>query len=41
MGEIWANALLQKALKTCPKFNKSPNLDTLVGSEFFNRSQVK
>ena len=30
MWEIWAKKLLPKALKTCPKFNKSPNLVTLV-----------
>ena len=29
MWEIWANLLLPKALKTCPKSNKSPNLVTL------------
>ena len=31
MLEILANWLLRKALKTCPKANKSPNLVTLVG----------
>ena len=30
MGEIGANYLLQKAIKSCPKSNKSPNLVTLV-----------
>ena len=30
MWEIWANLLLPKALKTCPKSNKSPNLVTLA-----------
>ena len=30
MYEIWANKLLPKALKSCPKSNKSPNLVTLV-----------
>ena len=30
MGEIWANQLLPKALKTCPKSNKSPNMVTLI-----------
>ena len=30
MWEIWANQLLPKALKTCPKSNKSPNLVTLL-----------
>ena len=30
MWEIWANLLLPKALKSCPKSNKSPNLVTLT-----------
>ena len=30
MWEIWANYLLPKALKTCPKSNKLPNLVTLL-----------
>ena len=30
MQEIWTNSLLPKALKSCPKANKSPNLVTLV-----------
>ena len=30
MWEIWANQLLPKALKSWPKYNKSPNLDTLI-----------
>ena len=30
MGEIGANSLLPKALKSCPKSIKSPNLVTLV-----------
>ena len=29
MWEIWANEVLPKALKTCPKFNKSPDLVTM------------
>ena len=29
MWEIWANLLLPKVLKSCPKSNKSPNLVTL------------
>ena len=33
MWEIWANLLLQNALKTCPMSNKSPNLVTLVPSQ--------
>ena len=32
MWKIRANQLLPKALKSCPKSNKSPNLVTLVGS---------
>ena len=31
MWKIWANLLLPKALKTCQKSNKSPNLVTLLG----------
>ena len=30
MWEIWANELLPKALKSCLKFNKSPNLVILT-----------
>ena len=30
MWAIWAKQLLPKALKSCPKSNKSPNLVTLV-----------
>ena len=30
----WANKLLPNALKTCPKFNKSPNLVTLNADEW-------
>ena len=30
MCEIWVNSLLPKALKSCPKSNKSPNLVTLL-----------
>ena len=33
MWEIWANQLLPKAFKSCPKSNKSPNLVTLVGDD--------
>ena len=29
MWEIWANSMLSKALKSCPKSNKLPNLVTL------------
>ena len=35
MRKIWANQLLPKALKSCPKSNKSPNLITLVERENF------
>ena len=27
---IWAKYLLHRALKSCPKYNKSPNLFTLI-----------
>ena len=30
MWEIWANYMLPKALKTCPKSNIAPNLVTLI-----------
>ena len=30
MWEIWANKLLPKVLKSCPKSNKSPNLVTML-----------
>ena len=30
MWEIWANKFLPKALRSCPKSNKSPNLATLL-----------
>ena len=30
MKEIWGNKLLPKALKSCPKSTKSPNLVTLL-----------
>ena len=30
MWEIWANSLVPKALKSCPKSNKLPNLVTLA-----------
>ena len=33
MWEIWANQLLPKAFKICPKSNKSPDLVTLVSGE--------
>ena len=31
MWEIWANKLLPKALNSCPKSKKLPNLVTLIG----------
>ena len=34
MWKIWANYLLGKALKSCPKSNKSPNLVTLIVNPF-------
>ena len=38
MWKIWANQLLPKALKRCPKSNKSPDLVTLpVGSALYKR----
>ena len=36
MWEIWSNQLLPKALKSCPKSNKLPNLVTLVGGPQFD-----
>ena len=33
-GAIWANELLPKSLKSCPKSNKSANLITLVDNHF-------
>ena len=33
MWDIWANQLLPKALKSCSKSNKSPNLVTLFTTE--------
>ena len=37
MWAIWTNQLLPKALKSCPKSNKAPNLVTLTlqGSNLF------
>ena len=32
LWDIWAKQLLPKAVKSCPKFNKSPNLVTLHGA---------
>ena len=36
MWEIWANELLPKALKTCQKSKKSPNLVTLPAIDIHN-----
>ena len=44
MGEIWANKLLPKALKSGPKSNKLPNLVTLAGSmhlDYLKKSRIK
>ena len=32
MWEIWANKLLPKAIKSCPKSIKSPNMVQLCGA---------
>ena len=40
MCEIWANYLLPKALKTCPKSNKSPNLVTLLVGKGIPKTQL-
>ena len=37
MWKVWANYLLPKALKTCPKFYKSPNLVTMITLEMHSR----
>ena len=46
MWEIWANKLLPKALKSCQKSNKLPDLVTLIGpymqvidNNFFPKSE--
>ena len=36
MWEIFANQLLPKALKSCPKSKKSPDLVTLLALHFFS-----
>ena len=41
MGEIWANLLLPKALKSCPKSNKSPNLVTLATCTIMKKPTVR
>ena len=33
MWEIWANLFLSMALKSCPKYKKSPNLVSLIKNE--------
>ena len=40
MGKIWANSLLPKALKGCPKSKISPNLVTLVPFLFLFQLQL-
>ena len=32
MWDIWTNLMLPKALKSCPEYNKLPNLVTLVAT---------
>ena len=41
MWMIWTNKLLPKALKSCPKSNKSPNLVTLSACLGGNYFQIK
>ena len=43
MREIWANLLLPKAFKTCPKSNKSPNLVTLLLTQtnYYNEQEIQ
>ena len=41
MWEIWANKLLPKALKSCTKSNKSPNLVTLVKTDCLLLGDIK
>ena len=41
MWEIWANYLLPKALKSCPKSTKLPNLVTLFETSFVDLPQLK
>ena len=40
MWEILENYLLIKALNTCPKSNKSPNLVTLIADDIIGRCQT-
>ena len=35
MWDIWANLLLPKAFKSCPKSKKSPKLVTLHPTDFY------
>ena len=37
MWEIWAILMLPKALKSCPKSNKLPNLVTLIVAHWFQK----
>ena len=41
MCEIWAIELLPKALKSCPKSNKSANLVTLIAVKHDNYIAIK
>ena len=38
---MWANELLPKASKSCPKFNKSPDLVTLLASHLADPVCIK
>ena len=40
MWKIWANSLLPKALKSCPKSNKSPNLVTCLQDTFIHSERL-
>ena len=40
MWEIWPNKLLPKALKSCPKSNKSPDLVTLLDIYLSNHALI-
>ena len=41
MWEIWTNELLPKALKSCPKSNKLPNLVTLLKADWWAFEKTK
>ena len=40
MWKIWANKLLPKAYKSCPKLKKSPNLVTLLAVPTFRFTSI-